>query len=68
MPWPPCSPQLNAIERVRRYLRDRYLSGCLFADEAPIVEACCNAWNRLLEEIGRMRSLADRPWIHTVSP
>jgi DDE superfamily endonuclease len=40
----------------------------VFADEAAIVEACCNAWNRLIKETGRTRSLADRPWIHPVSP
>ena len=62
------SPELNAIEQVWQYLRDRYLSGCLFADEATIVEACCNAWHRLLEETGRIRSLAGRPWTYAISP
>jgi len=65
---PPYSPELNAIERVWQYLRDRYLSGCLFRDEAAIVEACCKAWNHLVQETGRIRSLADRSWIHPVSP
>ena len=65
---PPYSPELNAIERVWQYLRDRYLSGCLFSDEAAIVEACCKAWNRLVQETARIRSLADRSWIHPVSP
>ena len=64
---PPYSPELNAIERVWQYLRDRYLSGCLLTDDAAIVDACCNAWNRLLAETGRIRSLADRPWTYPVS-
>lgn len=65
---PPYSPELNAIERVWQYLRDRYLSGCLLTDDAAIVDACCNAWNRLLEETGRIRSLADRHWTYPVNP
>jgi hypothetical protein len=42
---PPYSPELNAIEKVWQYLRDRYLSGRLFAGTRAIVEACCTAWN-----------------------
>jgi hypothetical protein len=68
VPLPPYSPELKAIERVWQYLRDRYLSGCLFTDNAAIIAACCDAWNRLLAEAGRIRSLADRPWAHPVFP
>jgi hypothetical protein len=35
---------------------------------AAIVEACSIAWNRLLKKTGRIRSLANRPWTHPVSP
>jgi len=45
-----------------------YLSGCLFRDEAAIVEVCCKAWNHLVQEPGRVRSLAERSWIHSVNP
>jgi transposase len=65
---PPYSPELNAIEQVWQYLRERYLSSCLFTDDAAILHACCDAWNRLLAETGRIRSLADRAWIYPVSP
>ena len=64
---PPYSPELNAIERVWQYLRDRYLSGRLFTDDAAILDACCDAWNRLLAETGRIRSLADRAWTYPAS-
>jgi len=60
---PPYSPELNAIERVWQYLRDRYLSGRLFTGTAGIIDASCEAWNRLLEEAGRIRSLTDLDWI-----
>ena len=59
---PPCSPELSAIEKVWRYLRDRHLSGRLSRDAAAIVDACCDAWIRLVAETGRIRSLTDFAW------
>jgi hypothetical protein len=56
---PPYSPELNAIEKVWQYLRDRYLSSRLFAGTRAIVDACCAAWNSLIAEAGRIRSLTD---------
>jgi DDE superfamily endonuclease len=65
---PPYSPELNAIEKVWQYLRDRYLSGRLFTDTAAIIDACCDAWRRLVEETGRIRSLTDFEWARPVNP
>ena len=59
---PPYSPELNAIEKVWQYLRDRYLSGRLFPGTGAIVDACCDAWNSLIAETGRIRSLTDFDW------
>ncbi|MDT8278834.1 transposase [Roseomonas mucosa] len=55
---PPYSPELNAIEKVWQYLWDRYLSGRLFSGTCAIFDACREAWNRLIEESGRIQSLA----------
>jgi hypothetical protein len=38
VPLPPYSPELNAIERVWEYLRERYLSGCVFQTAEAVVE------------------------------
>jgi transposase len=65
---PPYSPELNAIEKVWQYLRDRYLSGRLFTDTAAIIDAGCDAWRRLVEETGRIRSLTDFEWARPVNP
>jgi len=64
---PPYSPELNAIEKVRQYLRDRYLSGWLFSGTRAIVDACCEAWNKLIAETGRIQSLTDFEWARQVS-
>jgi hypothetical protein len=64
---PPYSPELNPVERVWLYLRERCLSLRVFADYRAIVDACCLAWNRLAAEPGRLRSLCDQPWIQKVT-
>ncbi len=56
----------NAIERVWQHLRDRYLSGRSFRNTRAIVDACCEAWNALTAEAGRMRSLTNYEWARPV--
>ncbi len=67
VPLPAYSPELNPVERVWLYLRERFLSLRVFADYRAIVDACCAAWNRLVAEPGRLRSLCDQPWIRNVN-
>ena len=64
---PPYSPELNPVERVWLYLRERYLSLRLLGDTEAIIETCCEAWNRLTAEPDRIRSLCNYPWIAKVS-
>lgn len=64
---PPYSPELNAIEKVWQYLRDRYLAGRLFSGTRAIVDTCCKEWNRLIAEPGRIQSLTDFEWARQVS-
>lgn len=68
VPLPAYSPELNAIEKVWQYLRERYLSGRLFTSVAAVIEACCKVWNALLAETGRIRSIAYRKWAAPVKP
>ena len=63
---PPYSPELNPVERVWLYLKERFLSHRLLADYNAIVDAACEAWARLIAEVGRIRSLCSYPWIPTV--
>ena len=56
-------PELNPVERVWLYLRERFLSLRFLPDTAAIIEACCRAWNALAAEPGRIRSLCAYPWI-----
>jgi DDE superfamily endonuclease len=65
---PPYSPELNAIERVWLYLRERFLSHRLWPTYDDILDACCSAWNALLAETGRIRSLCSLDWTTSVTP
>ena len=61
---PPYSPELNPVERVWEYLRDRWLSHRVLAGGyQAVVDAACAAWNALLAEPGRLRSLTGFPWL-----
>src|SRR4051794_14646331 len=61
---PPYSPELNPVERVWEYLRDRWLSHRVLAGGyEAVVDAACAAWNALLAEPGRLRSLTNFPWL-----
>jgi transposase len=65
---PPYSPELNPVERVWLYLKERFLSHRLLDDYDAIVEAASEAWRRLLAEAGRIRSLCSYPWILEIKP
>ena len=60
---PPYSPELNPVERVWLYLKERYLSHRLLDDYDAIVDATCKAWKRLTAEAGRITTLCGYPWI-----
>ena len=59
VPLPPYAPELNPVERVWLYLRERFLSHRLLDNTDAIVEACCASWNRPTPE--RLRSLCSHP-------
>ena len=63
---PPYAPELNPVERVWLYLKERFLSHRLHADYDAIADAACAAWNRLTAEAGRIKSLCSYPWIPKV--
>lgn len=64
---PPYSPELNAQENIWQYLRHNFLAGLVFDTYDEIVDACCNAWNALIAETGRIQSIASRDWLPRVS-
>src|SRR6202023_3888563 len=48
VPLPPACPELNAAENIWQYLRQTYLANRVFADYTAILDACQDAWRKLL--------------------
>ena len=57
---PPYAPELNPVENVWQYLRQNYLSNRVFANYEVIIEACCTAWNNLMDMPERLQSITTR--------
>jgi transposase len=66
-PLPAYAPDLNPVERLWLYLRERYLSHRLLADYDAVLDACCEAWNAVAAEPARIRSLCDHPYIRSIA-
>jgi len=62
LPLPPRSPELNPVENVWQFLRDNRLSNRVFTGYDDIVAHCCAAWNELIDQPWRIRSLGRRTW------
>lgn len=62
IPLPPYAPELNSAERLWEWLREHDLSNRCFKNYNDIVDACCEGWNKMISEVGRMKSLCSRSW------
>jgi transposase len=63
VPLPPYSPELNPVERVWLYLRERFLSHRVLESYTAVLDAACRAWNALAAEPGRLTSLTGYPYL-----
>lgn len=59
---PSYSPELNPVENVWQYLRQNWLSNRVFESYDAILEAACEAWNRLMALPDTIRSVGWRDW------
>jgi len=62
-PLPPRSPELNPVERLWLFLKEKFLSHRLLDDYDAIEAAVCAAWRHIIGETGRLTSLTSYPWI-----
>jgi hypothetical protein len=62
LPLPPYSPELNPAENIWQYLRQNDLSMRVWRTYDDIVETCCEAWNKLIAQPQRIKSIATRQW------
>ena len=64
IPIPSKSPELNPQEKIWQYMRHNWLSNRVFETYDEIVDHCCNAWNKLVAQPGRIISIGRRHWAH----
>ncbi|QUJ69008.1 transposase [Photobacterium sp. GJ3] len=68
---PPYSPELNPIEQVWRWLKQRCLANQSFSDYDDIVDKVCTAWNQFwnqfLQCTQRVKQMCSREWIDLTS-
>jgi DDE superfamily endonuclease len=62
LPLPPYSPELNPMELVWQDLRRRDLANRVFDDLGRVIDACCQAWTKLVADTARLISLTDFAW------
>jgi transposase len=63
LPLPPYSPELNPMENVWEYLRANKLCSRVWESYDEIVNACRKAWDFLVDDPDRIRSIGSRDWL-----
>jgi hypothetical protein len=73
LPLPPKCSELNAMETIWQFLRgpkatpegrSNWLSNRIFHGHDDIVDHCCHAWNKLVDQPWRITSVGLREWAH----
>jgi transposase len=59
---PARAPELNPVENIWQFLRDNWLSSRVFASYADLLDHCCDAWNRLIDQPWLIMSIGLRDW------
>ena len=59
---PSRAPELNPVENIWQYLRANWLSNRVFEDYNAIVDAGCEAWNKLIAQPETITSIGMRKW------
>ena len=58
-PW-----DLNPVENIWQFIRENWLSNRIFTSYRDILDHCCYAWNRLIDQPWHITSFALRDWAH----
>jgi transposase len=64
VPLPAKAPELNPVENVWQFLRENWLSNRVFRSYEDILDHCCAAWNKLIDQPWRIMSIGLRNWAH----
>jgi transposase len=59
---PPYSPELNPVEQIWQWLKQKWLSNRVYDSYEHIVDASCDAWNKMVTIPGIINSICSRDW------
>ena len=59
---PSRAPELNPVENVWQYLRQNWLSNRVFEGYDAVIDAACEAWQKLLAQPDTIKSIGTRQW------
>lgn len=61
---PSRAPELNPVENIWQFMRANWLSNRVFDTYEDIIEAACDAWQKLTAQPETITSIAMRDWAH----
>ena len=64
LPLPARAPELNPVENIWQYLRGNWLSNRIFTSYTDILDHCCAAWNKLIDQPWLIMSIGLHDWAH----
>ena len=59
---PSRAPELNPIENIWQYMRANWLSNRVFETYDAIIDAACEAWQKLIAQPQTITSIGLRDW------
>ena len=59
---PPYAPELNPVELIWEYLRANAFAHQVWENYNAFLDACCNAWNKLIDMPNVIQSIGTRDW------
>jgi len=61
---PSRAPELNPVENIWQFMRANWLSNRVFDTYEDIIEAACDAWQKLTAQPENITSIGMRDWAH----
>lgn len=62
VPLAPKRPELNPVENIWQFMRDNWPSNRVFTFHDNIIDLCCDAWNRLVDQPWRIVTIGRHKW------
>jgi len=64
LPLPAKAPELNPVENVWQFMRENWLSNRVFPSYEAILDHCCAAWSKFIDQPWRVMPIGLRDWAH----